>query len=224
MGRGIDLDAIRAYLKDKIGMSHEEMGELPSEELLSIICRTDFSSAGETTQLAGRGIGMNVIVQAIGYLGGAIKVHSEPLKGTQFIITLPLSLSIIYAVLFRLGKYTLAIPTSHVEAIEKGGADSPDKDGGFCDLRSLLRMDADADGAGKGQIIRLRPPATTDMLFSQKGGLGIAAEEIIGNMPLMAIPLGEFLAKTRLFAGVGIMENGDISLILDLEKIQAAAA
>ena len=221
-GRGLDLDAIRGYLKDKIGMSHEEMGELSSEELLSIICRTDFSSAREATQLAGRGIGMNVIAQAIGYLGGAMKVHSEPLKGTQFVITLPLSLSIIYAVLFRLGKYTLAIPTSYVEAIENRGSDLSDNGGPVCDLRGLLRMDA--DGAGTGQIIRLRKSPSSDPSLSEKGGMGIAADVIIGNMPLMAIPLGEFLAKTRLFAGVGIMENGDISLILDLEKIQAGAA
>ena len=63
----------------------------------------------------------------------------------------------------------------------------------------------------------MRPPST-------KKGFGIAADAIVGNMPLMAIPLGELLAKTGLFAGVGIMENGDISLILDLEKIQATCA
>ena len=219
-GRGIDLNSIRAYLKDEMGMSHEDMGELSSEELLSIICRTDFSSANETTQLAGRGIGMNVIARAIEYLGGAMKVHSEPLKGTQFIINLPLSLSIIYAVLFRLGKYILAIPTSHVEAIEREVSALSDNGTRLCDLRSLLRVDADA--VGKGNIIRLRQPATLDLPLPEKGGIGIGADVIIGNMPLMAIPLGELLAKTGLFAGEGIMENGEIALILDLEKIQMA--
>ena len=62
------------------------------------------------------------------------------------------------------------------------------------------------------------------MPLSENEGLGISADAIIGNMPLMAMPLGELLAKTGLFAGVGIMENGDISLILDLEKIQVAVA
>jgi two-component system chemotaxis sensor kinase CheA len=62
---------------------------------------------------------MNVISRAIEYLGGTMKIHSEPSIGTRFVISLPLSLSIIYAVLFRLGKYTFAIPTSYVEAIEK---------------------------------------------------------------------------------------------------------
>lgn len=82
----------------------------------------------------------------------------------------------------------------------------------------------DAGSTGKGHIIRLRQSVTSHMPLSENEGFGIAADAIIGNMPLMAIPLGELLAKTGLFAGVGIMENGDISLILDFEKIQAAVA
>ena len=221
-GRGLDREAISAYLKDKMGMSHEEMNALSNEKLLSIICRPDFSSAGETTLLAGRGIGMNVIAQAIEYLGGTMKIRAEPSMGTRFSISLPLSLSIIYAVLFRLGKYVLAIPTSHVEAIERRGSKSSEKVEQFCDIRRLLKMDADV--AGKGHIIRLRQSATPHVPPSDRKGLGVSADAIIGNMPLMAIPLGELLAKTGLFAGVGIMENGDISLILDLEKLQTAAA
>ncbi len=221
-GRGLDREAISAYLKDKMGMSHEEMNALSNEKLLNIICRPDFSSVGETTQLAGRGIGMNVIAQSIEYLGGNMKIQSEPSKGIRFIISLPLSLSIIYAVLFRLGNYILAIPTSHVQAIENEDLKSSETVEQFCDLRSLLRMDA--EGSGKGHIIRLRQSAKPHVPPPDNKGLGVAADAIIGNMPLMAIPLGELLAKTGLFAGVGIMENGDISLILDLEKIQTAVA
>ena len=218
-GRGLDRKAIRVYLGDKMGMSHEEMASLGEEQFLDFICRPDFSSAKETNQLAGRGIGMNVIAQSIGYLGGTMKIHSEPSKGTQFVISLPLSLSIIYAVLFRLGKYVLAIPTSHVEGIEKVDLKSFDETGPLCDLRRLLRIDPDK--TGKGHLIRMRQPVNPSVPPPNQKGLGIVADAIVGNMPLMAIPLGELLAKTGLFAGVGIMENGDISLILDLEKIQA---
>jgi chemotaxis protein histidine kinase CheA len=84
-------------------------------------------------------------------------------------------------------------------------------------------MGDETKGKG-GHIIRLRQSASSRTPSSEDGGLGVSADAIIGNMPLMAIPLGELLAKTGLFAGVGIMENGDISLILDLEKIQVAGA
>ena len=219
-GRGLDRDAIRAYLRDKMGMTNQEMESIGEAQLLDLICRPDFSSAKETNQLAGRGIGMNVIAQSIEYMGGTMKIHSEPSKGTQFVISLPLSLSIIYAVLFKLGKYVLAVPTSQVEGIEKVNLESSDEATQLCDLRSLLRIDP--DNGGKRHVIRMRrQPVNPSAPPSNQIGLGIAADAIIGNMPLMAIPLGELLAKTGLFAGVGIMENGDISLILDLEKIQA---
>ncbi len=223
-GRGLDRRAISAYLAEKMGMSQGEMETLSEAQLLEIISRPDFSSATETTQLAGRGIGMNVIAQAVQYLGGTMRIHSEPLKGTQFIISLPLSLSIIYAVLFRLGKYVLAIPTSYVEAIETVDATSFDEGSEFCDLRRLLREDG--EGTEKRHIIRLRQPLySIESGSGQEGeGSGISADAIIGNMPLMAIPLGELPAKTGLFAGVGIMENGEISLILDLAKIRLACA
>ena len=68
-GRGLDREAIGSYLKEKMGMNPEEMNALSNEALLDILCRPDFSSARETTQLAGRGIGMNVIAQAIEYFG-----------------------------------------------------------------------------------------------------------------------------------------------------------
>jgi len=205
-GRGLNREAISAYLKEKMGISHEEMHALSNEKLLNIICRPDFSSADEATQLAGRGIGMNVIAQAIEYLGGTMKIHSEPSKGTRFILSLPLSLSIIYAVLFRLGKYTLAIPTSHVHAIENVNSDN--NVSRFCDLRGLLGMEDETKV--NGHLIRLRQSAVSHISSPEEGGLAIAADAIVGNMPLMAIPLGELLAKTGIFAGVGIMENGDI--------------
>ncbi len=219
-GRGLDREAISTYLTEKMGMRHEDMEALSNEKLLSIICRPDFSSARETTQLAGRGIGMDVIARAIEYLGGTMKIHSEPSIGTRFVISLPLSLSIIYAVLFKLGRYTFAIPTSHVEAIEPINSEPSQENEHLCDLKGMLRMDG--ENIGKGHVIRMRPSPQSVVSAEAPKGMAIAADAIIGNMPLMAIPLGEFLAKTGLFAGVGIMENGDISLILDLEKIEAS--
>ena len=156
-------------------------------------------------------------------MGGTLKIRSEPSKGTRFVISLPLSLSIIHAVLFRLGEYTLAVPTNCVEAIESRGVTPSERIEHFCDLGNLMQIEG--KGSDKGHIIRIRQPAKPPVKPpSHEKGPGIAADAIIGNVPLLAIPLGELLAKTGLFAGVGIMENGDISLILDLEKIQAVLA
>ena len=133
---------------------------------------------------------------------------------------LPLSLSIIYAVIFRLDKFILAIPTSHVETIENESSDSTKENVCLIDLRRLFKIDNRPEKYN--HIIRLRALSIPEVGTNGDVVEYVAADVIIGNMPLMAMPVGEFLAKTGFFAGVGIMENGEIALVLDMERIQSA--
>ncbi|MFH1955092.1 MAG: ATP-binding protein [Pseudomonadota bacterium] len=216
-GRGIDRAAITKYLKDNRSISDEEISLMSDEEVLNTILRVDFSSAQETTQLAGRGIGMNVIARAIGYLSGSMTIRSEISKGTQFTIKLPLSLSIVYAIVFKLGGYALSVPTSHVESIERPGAILPEERESFYDLKSFLKIDT--KGKMPSHILKLRQPAKLEKSDSRSGHVRVAVDSIVGNIPLMVMPLGELLAKANTFAGVGVMENGDISILLAMEKL-----
>lgn len=160
---------------------------------------------------------MNVIARAIGYLSGSMTIRSEISKGTQFTIKLPLSLSIVYAIVFKLGGYTLSVPTSHVESIERPGAILPEERESFYDLKSFLKIDT--KGKIPSHILKLRQPAKLEVSNSHAGPVRFAVDSIVGNMPLMVMPLGEILAKADAFAGVGVMENGDISILLDMEKL-----
>ena len=216
-GRGIDRTAITKYLKNKIPMSDEEISRMPDDEFFNAILSVDFSSTHGTTQLAGRGIGMDVIARAIGYLNGSMTIHSEPSKGTQFTIRLPLSLSIIYAIVFKLGEYTLSIPTSNVASIERTEAISSEQSGAFYDLGDRLGIDAQTRKPTR--ILKLRQPPGINGATAGETPVRFAVDAIIGNMPLMVMPLGELLARAGSFAGVGIMENGDISILLDMDKL-----
>jgi two-component system, chemotaxis family, sensor kinase CheA len=215
-GRGIDPQAITHYLRTICHMSDQEIAAMPRGELLRTILRVNFSSAPETTQLSGRGIGMDVIDRAVEYLSGSMTIQSEPLKGTTFIITLPLFLSIIYAIVFRIGDYTLSVPTSHVATIEPASQDPSQRGGVSYDLGARLGIDSRAKRPS--HVLRLRQvepgtsaPASSPARFS--------VDAVIGNMPLMVMASGELLARTGCFAGVGIMENGDLSILLDMEKV-----
>jgi len=215
-GRGIDQTAIERYLRDTIGMSDQEISSMPPEELLQTILRVDFSSADETTQLAGRGIGMDVVAKAIEYLNGSMTIHSEPSKGTEFSIRLPLSLSIVYAIVFELGPHTLSVPTSHVASIERIQAAST-PGGTLYDLGGRLGIDSGT--RNPTHILKLRRPPSTNGETAGEIPDRFTIDAVIGNMPLMVMPSGELLARARSFAGVGIMENGDISILLDMENL-----
>jgi len=216
-GRGIDRSAITKYLKNKKSMSDEEISRMPDDEFFNAILSVDFSSAHGTTQLAGRGIGMDVIARAVEYLNGSMTIHSEPAKGTQFVIRLPLSLSIVYAIVFKLGGYTLSIPTSNIASIERAEAKSSEQSGVFYDLGN--RFGIDAHTRKPTHILKLRQLPGINGATARETPVRFAVDTIIGNMPLMVMPLGQLLARAGSFAGVGVMGNGDISVLLDMENL-----
>ena len=216
-GRGIDQRAIERYLRDTMGMPDQEISAIPRDEFLQTILRVDYSSTGETTQLAGRGIGMDVIAKAIEYLSGSMAIQSEPGKGTAFVIKLPLSLSIVYAIVFRLGPYTLSVPTSYVASIEKIEPTSSKPTGALYDLAGRLRIHPNT--TNPTHILKLRSPLSSKGEPAAQTHAPFPVDGIVGNMPLMVMPSGELLSRARSFAGVGIMENGDISILLDMEKL-----
>jgi len=216
-GQGINRSAIGKYLKDKRTMEDEQIARMSEEDFFNTILSTDFSSARKTTDMAGRGIGMNVVAQAIEYLGGSMTIHSAPSKGTELLLKLPVSLSIMHSVTFKVGKYTLSIPTSDVESIDRGGPISPYESEPLYDLRGLLGVSE--NGGEFSYILKLKHPREKSRYNSKDGNIELGVDQIIGNRPLMVMPVGELLAKARLFAGVGIMENGDVSILLDIENL-----
>ena len=217
-GRGIDRNAIRLFLKEKRSMKDSEISGLSENELLKSIFLPGFSTADEATTLAGRGIGMDVVVRTIENLGGAIEVFSAPSKGTEFVMQFPLFLSVIDAFIFTVGPYTLSIPTTRIEAVESTPPESTEKREPLEQLKDFLCIE---QTAGKpSHIIRLKSPEDEEASNSASAGMRFAVDSIIGNTPLMAMPVGEILAKARIFASVGIMENGEISMLLDMERLQ----
>jgi chemotaxis protein histidine kinase CheA len=195
-------------------MTDEQIARMSEEEFLSTILSPEFSSESETTDMSGRGIGMSVVAQAIEYLGGSMTIRSEPSKGTTFTIRLPLSLSVIHAVTFEVGTYTFSIPTSNVESIGRREHASPEDSASSYGLRGLLSVNS---GGEVLYTLKLRHLAEKNGQNRRDGDIKLAVDRIIGNMPLVVMPVGELLAKARVFSGVGIMENGDISMLLDLE-------
>ncbi len=216
-GQGIKESAIVDYLKGKKALTDEQIRALPEQEFFNTILQADFSTAGQATDMAGRGIGMNVVAQAIKDLGGSLNIRSTPYKGAQFLLKLPVSLSVIYTVTFRVGEYTLSVPTSSVASIDRGN-DPVDEDSPLYDLRSMLGVGH--NGHKPFHILNLKHPDQEKVGEKEGEPLkGLIVDRIIGNTPLMIMPSGELLARAGVFAGVGIMENGEISLLLNLGSL-----
>ena len=211
-GRGISREAITRHLKDSQLMSDEQIAALPEAEFFGTIFDTDFSSAAKASDIAGRGIGMNVVAQAIEYLSGSITIASDPARGTEFLIRLPVSLSVVYTITFKIGPYMLSIPTANVESIDQWGGSDSAEENELYDLGALLGV---KQNKKLSHVMNVKYAENKNSIAPGQKQIRFAVDTIIGNKAVMVMPVGELLSKTRAFGGVGVMENGDITMLLD---------
>ena len=92
------------------------------EQLLDLIFQPGFSTRSSTTDVSGRGVGMDVVKSVVERLGGTVRVQSEIDKGTSITLNMPLSLALLRVVLIEAGEELFALPTAAVRRILQVGA------------------------------------------------------------------------------------------------------
>ncbi len=169
-GQGMNLAAIRERAIER-GMMLADAG-LPDGEVMQFILQTGFSTASEVTQIAGRGVGMDVVNSEVKQLGGSLHIDSAAGAGSIFTIRLPYTLAINQALLVRAGDDTFCIPLGGVESVvrvereelaacyasEQGTYEYAGNSYQVKHLGRLLRsgeMDIDADG-GRVPVLLVR--------------------------------------------------------------------
>jgi two-component system chemotaxis sensor kinase CheA len=121
-GRGVDLGAVRRAA-ERTGLSAEDAQKLDSDQLLRLLMRGGLSTAGAVTQIAGRGIGLDVVREATDRLRATALIRTEEGRGTTLELTVPVTLAALDALIVEAGGCTLAIPMNAVKKTLRVGAD-----------------------------------------------------------------------------------------------------
>jgi chemotaxis protein histidine kinase CheA/CheY-like chemotaxis protein len=207
-GRGVDTAALRDRFVAS-GVWPAARAQLASEaDILAALLDGGVSSRDDADDLAGRGIGLDLVRDTVARLGGEIKISSTPGRGTTFALRLPLSTALAHAMLFKVGGQVYAIPNVHV-------VDTLLVDPGLTTLLvrheelPVLRLEQ-LLGAGAASD---RRPALV-VAFAGKG-LVCTVDKVVGPREIIIKPLGPLLAPLTLYAGATISGSGKVQLILD---------
>lgn len=219
-GRGIDVARLKA-----IGVERSLIDPTTPDDdprVLDLVFSHGVSTSDEAGQVAGRGVGGNVIRRAVDRLNGSIEITTSRDTGTTFRITLPLSLSITQALVVRSAGVTLAIPLAFAQTIlPREGADVVDT---FGCMRAVIGGSA-------------MPVHVTRRLFGDPGDpsagvlvvcavgperIAIHADEVLGQEEIVVKSLGNLLDGHPLFSGSTQRGDGELVLILDVPGALAA--
>jgi chemosensory pili system protein ChpA (sensor histidine kinase/response regulator) len=224
-GRGIDYDGARRHLVESGAVSPVAAGELSEREIREFLFRPGFSTASSTSELAGRGVGLDVVRSNVHALNGEIDVRSETGRGACFTVKVPLTLIISQALFIRCGSSTFAFPLAIVEEIRRLRPAEIEDVGG-----KLLTRVRDV----VTEVVRLDyqlalPPIEPindyfHMVIVKVAGkhVGVVVEEVLGKDEIVIKNLGEYLRRVKLFPGTTIASDGSLILLIDLNRLVSA--
>jgi chemosensory pili system protein ChpA (sensor histidine kinase/response regulator) len=216
-GAGLDLQRIRAKAAT-LGLVADD-AELTDEQAAELIFAPGFSTADTLTELAGRGVGMDVVRSEAQALGGRVTIDTSAGQGTRFTIRLPLTLAVTQVVLVASANKTYALPSTLVEQVLQvrepdlaaaAQAGTLDADGELLPFHYLPALLGEGEGFEPG--LRSRP-----VLVLQGAGERIAlqVDEVLGNREVVIKNLGPQLARVPGIAGATVLGTGEIVLILN---------
>ena len=219
-GRGINRDAVRAKAIERGLMKPD--ATLSDRDIYAFMLETGFSTASEVTQLAGRGVGMDVVASEIKQLGGALAIDSQAGAGATFTIRLPFTLAVTQAILVRIGEHVFAVPMTLVAGVVRIARDDLNRrlaapDGNYVyagetyelhDLASLLGLNVQ-HAADETQV---------PMLMTRTGDqrAAVRIDSVVGSREIVVKSVGPQVSSVPGIFGATIMGDGSVVMILDL--------
>jgi chemosensory pili system protein ChpA (sensor histidine kinase/response regulator) len=226
-GRGIDYEKVRKTAVDHGMLSSEGAAELGERDLLDLLFQPGFSTAPRKTELAGRGVGLDVVKSNLALLNGEIEVESQKGLGTRFTLKVPLTLIISQALFVRCGTSMFALPLSFVEEIRRLRINEIEEVGGK--LLTKVR-DVVTEIVRLDSVLGLEPIQPINgyfrMVIANVAGrqVGIVVEDVVRKDEIVIKSLGEFLRNLKMFPGATIAPDGSLILLIDVNRLVAGEA
>jgi two-component system, chemotaxis family, sensor histidine kinase and response regulator WspE len=229
-GRGINLERLRAKVIER-GLADPTMARhLGDAELLDFLFLPGFSTREEVTAVSGRGVGLDVVHSMVHSVRGSVRIATRPGQGTRFILQLPITVSVIRALLVEIAGEPYAFPLNRIDRIVmvapgevrnlegKPHVVLDDQLVGLVEATRVLELDPNAEGthsAGRRAGDALPVVVASD----RSHRFGVVIDRFLGERDLRVSPLDVRLGKVPNISSSSVLEDGWPVLIVDVEDL-----
>jgi len=224
-GRGLDPLRIAAAAVERGIVTAEAVAEMNEPQMLELICHPGFSLSEKVTTVSGRGVGMGIVKRQVEALRGSLQIETQAGRGSTFRLQLPAMLALVRALLVSVGSEQYALPADHVERVinvaEPGGPARIERIGD----QELLHLEDGLEGTTLplqrlGELLHTPgcTPQPRHVLLVRRNGqpFGLRVDDVLGHEEVVVKPLPAALRGTPGLAGVTILGDGQVVLILDV--------
>ena len=226
-GRGVDLERLRDRIVARNLLNAEAAWALSEAELLEFLFLPAFTLKDTVSDISGRGVGLDAVRDMVAQVRGTVRVTTVPGRGTQFRLQLPVTLSVLRALLVEIGGEPYAFPLSSVtralllapdRVVRLEGREHFELDGRRVTVASAHQVLGVAEPAG------LPPHRAVVVVGDGAQACGVIVDRFVGERELAVQPLDPSLGKIRDIAAGALMDDGSPVLIVDVDDLLRSVA
>ena len=201
---------------DGRGVSEETLAEAQrTGSLTEVLTQPGFSTAREVSGISGRGVGLDAVKEQVEAFGGSVEVNSEPGRGTQVILRLPLALALIEVLLVERAGDVYGFPLSSVEEALSPGATLSLAGQPAIELRGRSIVLADLAELMGATAPAQSPSAPAVVLTASGKRVAVTCDALLGKEEVVVKSLGPLLSSLSMYLGAAILGDGRIALLVD---------
>ncbi len=222
-GRGIDLDNLRQQIVKKQLTTAEMATQLSESELMEFLFLPGFSTAQKVTEIAGRGVGLDIAHTMVQEVGGLLKAQSDPGHGLSFHFQLPLTLSVIRALLVEISGEPYAFGLNRIDRVLMVNLEEV----AISENRPYIVVDGENISLVSGRQVLELPETDGEqsdllpvvILSNQTHRYGIIVDKFLSERDLVVRPLDSRLGKVQDISAAALTDQGAPLLVIDVADL-----
>jgi two-component system chemotaxis sensor kinase CheA len=226
-GNGIHPDKVGSTAVKRGVITQVQLDAMDTDEILKLVFRPGFSTAGTVSNVSGRGVGMDVVRTNLEAIGGTVDLRSIPGSGTTWRLTIPLTLAIVQALIVDSGPQRYVVPQMAVHElvyVDGNGAKVEYVSGApVYRLRGKLLPLVRLSGVLGGEQGNLDDGIYVAVLKGDGHQFGLVVDRVLNTEEVVVKPLAARFKDVGCYAGATILGDGQVALILDVQALARRA-